>query len=440
MKNSFVHLVICLLFFTIPFFGKALPLPDDDDKYGLIQINGEAEQYDSLLSEWYENNISESYERFVNDFIDIDLDTAYNPKEALPDSIYEMRLKMLASAIQLPYNPVVKQYIMRYTIAYRSMMSRLLGLAQYYMPIFEQELDLQGLPEELKIMPVIESLLNPKAVSPVGAGGLWQFMVRTGKYYGLEYNSFVDERFDPVKSTKAACQLVKDYYKIYGDWTLVIAAYNCGPGNVNKAIKRVPNAKTYWDIYEYLPRETRGHIPSFIAMTYAYTFHKAHGIEPVSPPHPIVTDTLQLHRMLHFEQISSTIDLPIQVIRDLNPQYKMDIVPAVEKEYSLILPVSAISSFTEKENEIYAKDTIYLKKYLAIDSRAALITEANRMAATRSSGASGTATGNRYKVKSGDNLGAIAARYKVTVKQLMQWNGISDPRKLRAGQTLIIKK
>lgn len=311
---------------------------DTDDDYGTLTV-AEAETYDSLLSVWYKNNIVESYDKFSNDFIDIDLTENYNPKEALPDSIYKARLDMLVTAVQLPYNPIVKQYIMRYTIRYRSMMSRILGLAQYYMPIFEEELDRGGLPEELKIMPIIESVLNPTIHSRAGAAGMWQFMLRTGKSYGLESNTFVDERYDPVKSTQAACRLLKDYYRLYGDWTLVIAAYNCGPGNVNKAIKRVPGAKTYWDIYEYLPKETRGYIPSFIGMTYAYTFHKAHGIEPVAPPHPIVTDTLHVGRMLHFEQISSTVDIPIEVIRDLNPQYKMDIIPAKEKTYTLVLPV-----------------------------------------------------------------------------------------------------
>lgn len=312
------------------------------------------------------------------------------------------------------------------------MMSRILGLAQYYMPIFEEHLDLNGLPEELKIMPIIESVLNPKIHSYAGAAGMWQFMHRTGKYYGLECNTFVDERYDPVKSTEAACRMLKDFYQIYGDWTLVIAAYNCGPGNVNKAIKRVPGAKTYWDIYEYLPRETRGYIPSFIGMTYAYTFHKAHGIEPVSPPHPIVTDTLHIKRMLHFEQISSTIDVPVSVIRDLNPQYKLDIIPAKEKTYMLVLPVTDISSFIDNEKEIYAKDSIYLKKYIGVDLAAITIDEAASRLPTK-----GTAT---YKVRSGDNLGSIARRYNVTVKQLMQWNGISDPRKLRAGQMIRVKR
>lgn len=435
MKNLFYILSLVTLavgFGTTDARAKDKPgMLNDQDEYGVLPLI-EAEKYDSLLSVWYKNNIEESYDNFSKNFINFDLDEEYNPGEALPDSVYKARLDMLATAVQLPYNPIVKQYILRYTIKYRSMMSRILGLAQYYMPIFEEHLDLNGLPEELKIMPIIESVLNPKIHSYAGAAGMWQFMHRTGKYYGLECNTFVDERYDPVKSTEAACRMLKDFYQIYGDWTLVIAAYNCGPGNVNKAIKRVPGAKTYWDIYEYLPRETRGYIPSFIGMTYAYTFHKAHGIEPVSPPHPIVTDTLHIKRMLHFEQISSTIDVPVSVIRDLNPQYKLDIIPAKEKTYMLVLPVTDISAFIENEKEIYAKDSIYLKKYIGVDFAAINIDEAASRLPTK-----GTAT---YKVRSGDNLGSIARRYNVTVKQLMQWNGISDPRKLRAGQMIRVKR
>ncbi|MFI3267914.1 MAG: transglycosylase SLT domain-containing protein [Rikenellaceae bacterium] len=430
LKGLLIFIFISI-FTTTTSFSQTTTVEDGD---GTFKINATAQQYDSLLSDWYEKNINMSYDNFLNEFVDIDMSEEYAPKEALPDSVYQNRLNMLASAIQLPYNPIVKQYIMRYTIKYHTFMNRMIGLAQYYMPIFEKELDINGLPEELKIMPVIESALNPSIKSRAGAAGLWQFMLPVGKYYGLEYNSFVDERFDPVKSTQAACQLIKDYYKIYGDWTLVIAAYNCGSGNVNKAIKRVPNAKTYWDIYEYLPRETRGHIPSFIAMTYAYTFHKAHGFEPTTPPHPVTTDTVHINRMLHFDQITSTLNLPIELIRDLNPQYKKDIIPAKEKQYTLVLPMDEISRFVEFEQDIFGKDTIYLAEYLNIDTKALEKTDVAKSATTTSSSSAST-----YKVKKGDNLGSIAARYKVKANDLMRLNNITDPRKLRIGQVLKLK-
>lgn len=424
MKKN-ILLTILLLFAGM----SAATLRANDPVSGRIAPNHSPEGLDSLLSVWYRNNI-ESYDRFVNDFIDIDVNE-YSDMLAseIPDAVFEARLNMLATVIQLPYNPVVKQYIQVYTRKQSALMSRILGLAQYYMPTFEECLDKHGLPAELKILPIIESALNPKAVSRAGAGGLWQFMHRVGKAYGLEINSFVDERFDPVASTEAACRFLKDLYNMYGDWTLVIAAYNCGPGNVNKALKRASDPTTYWDIYQYLPRETRGYIPAFIAATYAYTFHKAHFIEPLTPPHPIVTDTLMINRMVHFEQISSTLGIPVEILRDLNPQYKMDIIPGKEKAYALVLPIGDVVSYIEKEPVIYAKDSVYLQKFLNSNTAAEKITSV--------SSPSGAKT---YKVRSGDNLGAIAKNHGVTVKQLMVWNKMTDPGKLRIGQVITVRK
>ncbi len=400
---------------------------------GSFQIVEKQNNYDSLLSVWYTNNIYDSYENFVSEFIDISIDEETNFKESLPDSVYIQRLEMLATAVQLPFNDVVKRYIEVYTIRNRAQMASMMGLAKYYMPIFEQELDMEGIPDELKIIPIIESGLNPKAISSVGACGLWQFMLRTGKSYGLEADSFIDERYDPIKATKVACKFMKDLYKIYEDWTLVIAAYNCGPGNVNKAIKRAGDATTYWDIYDYLPRETRNHIPAFIAATYAYTFHKAHGIEPVNPPYPIATDTIMVNKMLHFDQITSTIDIPIEVIRSLNPQYKIDVVPAKQKEYTLILPIDDCIAFAENEVEIYSKDSTYLAEFIA--PKSSTLTK-NSTATSSSSSSSGTVT---YKIKSGDNLGSIAKKYGTTANNLMRINGITDPRNLKIGRVIIVK-
>ncbi|MEG1634874.1 MAG: transglycosylase SLT domain-containing protein [Rikenellaceae bacterium] len=421
------HLLLLIIGATLSVASHAVNFKND------VIIVDDHQKYDSLLSVWYKNNIVESYDNFVNEFIDIDLEADYNPKESLPDSVFKQRLDMLATAIQLPYNPIVKKYIDVYTVRNRIQMARLMGLAQYYMPIFEQELDLQGVPDELKIIPIIESALNPKAMSRVGAGGLWQFMMRTGKSYGLEINSFIDERFDPVKSTKVACAFMKDMYKIYGDWTLVIAAYNCGPGNVNKAIKRAGDAKTYWDIYEYLPRETRNHIPAFIAATYAYTFHKAHGIEPIKPPHTIATDTIMVNKMLHFGQISSTLNIPIDVIRSLNPQYKIDIIPAKEKKYALVLPIADVIEFASKEKQIYAKEEMYLADYQNINDETTLAV------GTATKSTKQVAKSVTYKVKNGDNLGSIARKYSTTSQKIMKLNGIRDPRKLRIGQVLKVK-
>lgn len=408
----------------------------DTRNFGQLNLQQSAAGYDSLLANLSHRTTIESYDRFVGEFINFDL-SQVDMSGALPDSVYAQRLRMLATEVQLPYNDVVKKYIAIYTR--KGLMERVLGLAQYYFPIFEEALYRHGLPLELKMLPVIESALIPRAESSASAVGLWQFMLRTGKAYGLEVNSFVDDRCDPVKASDAACRYLKDMYKLYGDWTLVIASYNCGLGNVNKALARVPNAKTYWDIYDYLPRETRGYMPAFIAATYAYTYHKAHGLNPVTPWHPIATDTVRIDRMLHFEQIASTLNLPIEVLRGLNPQYINDIVPAKNQTYVLTLPQQYSSRFVAAQNEINAKDTLYLAKYLNV-SNLSDVQSSSLRASTSSGSKSSSTSGSKvsYKVKSGDILGKIAGRYNVTVKQIMSWNKLKDARSLRVGQTLVI--
>lgn len=378
---------------------------------------------DSLLVSLYNEKIIGSYEDFINDFILLDSTYLEGEEGVDRDTIYKKRLELVASVIKLPYNNIVRGYIDTYTRP-NAIMSHILGRALYYLPYFERELDAQGLPIELRVLPIIESALNPSAVSPGGAGGLWQFTYSTGKLYGMRINSFVDERFDPIISTRAACKYLKKLYSIYGDWTLVLAAYNCGPGNVNKAMARVPDAQNYWDIYNYLPSATRGFVPAFIGATYAYTFHKAHNLEIFMPQHPIVADTVMISgRMLHLEQISSTIDTPIEILRALNPMYKMDIIPAVSSTMHLILPMDNILKFIEKEEEIYSKSDIYLKGY----------TGKENINSTKKGDAVTT-----YKVKNGDILGTIAKKYKVSVANLMKWNNIKSAKTLKVGQKLTI--
>lgn len=412
----------------------------DTRTFGQLALGGNtASTYDSLLASYTRQNVVDSYDTFVNEFIDVDLDNV-DMSGALPDAVYAERLKMMATEVQLPYNDVVKKYIQIYTRK-GGVMERVLGLAQYYFPIFEEALYRYKLPMELKMLPVIESALIPRAESKASAVGLWQFMLRTGKYYGLEINSFVDERCDPAKSTEAACKYLRDMYKIYGDWTLVIASYNCGAGNVNKALERFrsshggADAKTYWDIYEYLPRETRGYIPAFIAATYAYTYYKAHNLNPTIPWHPLATDTVQVNRMLHLEQVATTLNIPIEVLRGLNPQYSVDVVPAKTQTYALTLPQEYVTSFVRQSADIYGKDSLYLAKYLNISN---LSPEQLTASSSRSSSASAKGTKITYKVKSGDILGKIASRYHVTVNQLMSWNNIKNAKSLRPGQTLVI--
>ena len=304
----------------------------------------------------------------------------------------------------------------------------MIGQSLYYFPIIEQELEKAGLPLELKFMAVVESALQPTAVSPAGAVGLWQFMLTTGRYYGLEISSMVDERRDPVASTRAACAYLKDLYDMYGDWTLALASYNFGPGTVNKALKRAGgSATTYWDIYPYLPKATRDYIPAFVGLTYAYHYYKDHHVKPYPPTLPIATDTVTISRNLHLQQVATTLDIPLELLQNLNPQYKQDIIPAATRTYPLVLPQREISRFLEHEQEIYAKDSLYLDTHLSLAGS----TKQPQPAAPK------TVT---YKVRKGDTLGAIASKYGVSVSQLMKWNRIKSANRLQIGQTLQIVK
>lgn len=395
----------------------------------LSEISGELTpaQIDSIVAVWNEALSEQAFHEYYSGFFsaeDTYIDHS-NPAANIPDSVYIRRLRDLASPVQLPYNDAVKAVIVRYLSNKNNLVGRILALSKYYFPIIEDELLREGLPIELRMLPVIESALAPTAISRAGAGGLWQFMPSTGKYYGLEVNSLVDERFAPIPSTRAACKYLRDLYSIYNDWTLAIAAYNCGPGNVNKALARAgKDCKTFWDVYYYLPSETRSYVPAFVAASYVCAYHKQHGIEVNPSPLPVATDTVTVNRIMHLEQVSSTIDVPIDMLRQLNPQYKMDIVPATNRPYALILPTQFVSRYIENEPAIMAKDSTYLKEFINPDNIDKKRVE--RQTTT-------------YTVKSGDTLGKIAARYHVTVKDLMRWNGLKNDR-LRIGQKLKIEK
>lgn len=347
------------------------------------------------------------------------------------DSIYTQRLYDFPSEMELSYNSVVKNYIDMYTIRRRDLVSYMLTVGEYYFPMFEEALDREGLPLELKYLPVIESALNPVAVSRVGATGLWQFMLRTGQGYGLQVNSLVDERRDPYKSTEAAVKYLKDLYSIYEDWNLVIAAYNCGPGNVNKAITRSGGKRDYWEIYYNLPKETRGYVPAFIAANYVMNYYDKHAICPVESQLDIVAlDTIQVDKQVHFNQISKALDIPITDIRRWNPQFKKDVIPGNFKNYSLVLPTSKVYAFLEKEDEI-----INLNKDNLLNHRE---NTDNYIA-----GSTTTSTGNTanvyYKVRSGDTLSKIASRNRTTVAQIQRWNNMRTTR-LSVGKNLIVQK
>ena len=341
------------------------------------------------------------------------------------DSLYEARLKRIVTPINLPYNSVIRSYIHTYTSKY-SVMHRVMPLSKYYFPMIDEELTKAGLPIELHAMAIIESALNPTITSKMGAGGLWQFMPTTGKAYGLTINSMVDERFDPVKSTRAACRYMKDLYNMYNDWGLALAAYNCGPGNVNKALAATGgNPKSFWEVYWHLPSETRGYVPAFVAALYVYNYHEVHNISCENPPMPLAVDTVHVSKLMHFDQIATTIDVDKQTLQMLNPQYKLDIIPAVEKEQTLILPTNRLTDFINSKEAIYAKDSTYLGEYLNPSTVAKKMEETKVVF---------------YKVKKGDTLGAIARRYHVTTKQIMKWNRLKNADKLSIGQKLRIEQ
>ncbi len=276
-----------------------------------------------------------------------DENPTYTPEE------YIERLRRMPTVMEMGYNDIVQRFIDRYMGRLRHSVSFMLGAANFYVPIFEEALEAYQVPLELKYLPVIESALNPKAVSRVGATGLWQFMLGTGKQYGLEVNSLVDERRDPLRASYAAARYLRDLYRIFGDWNLVIAAYNCGPGNINKAIHRAGGEKDYWRLYPYLPAETRGYVPAFIAANYAMTYYCEHNICPMSTRLPLQTDTVVVNRDVHLEQIAAVLELDIEMLRSLNPQYRRDIVPGNTKKYAIRLPMADAVRFIDMQDSIY---------------------------------------------------------------------------------------
>lgn len=382
-------------------------------------------------------------------------DTSCNYRDVNPvfdKEVYIDRLKRLPTIIEMPYNDVVQKFIDRYSGKLRRSVSYMLGAGNFYMPIFEEALEAYNLPLELKYLPVIESALNPTAVSRVGATGLWQFMIGTGKRYGLEVNSLIDERRDPVKSSYAAAHYLSDLYKIFDDWSLVIAAYNCGPDKVNKAIHRAKGSADYWNIYPYLPKETRGYVPAFIAANYIMNYYCDHNICPMVTELPLKTDTVVVNKDLHLEQIAQVLNINIQHLRNLNPQYRRDIVNGLNKPMTVRLPATLIGSFIDQEDSIYnfKTDELLLKRSVVEVnqeepkvSRRSYYSSRHRSSATHSKSRKSRSRkskrgGRNVTIKSGDTLSEIAERNHTTVAKLRKLNKISGNH-IRAGKKLKVK-
>ena len=387
----------------------------DDDIENLIEYN--SDNIDSLLNLYY---IQKQIDVNEFDVSTLELDSLTSN---IPDQVYIDRLQKMNSFIPVQFNKAVKNAIIRYTERMPMATSRIIGLSTYDMPLFEEIFDEYGLPQELKAMAVIESALNPRAVSRARAKGMWQFMYNTGKMYGLEMTSYVDERYDPLTACRAAARLLKDSYMIFGDWSLAIASYNCGAGNVSKAIRRSGGKTDFWEIYNYLPRETRGYIPAFIAALYTLNYYPEHGIVPAQISLPAHVDTFHVNKNLHFGQISENIGIPMETLRDLNPQYLHDIIPGTEHTYILNLPHQYTLAFVDLQDSIYNyKDSIFFSPVAV-----------QKIKETGGSGEQRVI----HKVKNGETLSSIASKHRTTVANIKRWNGLKS-NTIHVGQRLYI--
>lgn len=459
MKQTLVLIAAAILGFTTPVLAQSddteteITVTDAEGKKEVIDLpEAMTSEYDSLLSVYN----SKTYLKVNTECNMPDINPVYD-KET-----YKERLARIPSVIELPYNDVVQKFIDRYSGHLRRSVSIMLGAQNFYMPTFEEALEAYGLPLELKYLPVIESALNPNAVSHVGATGLWQFMLNTGKRYGLEVNSMVDERRDPVRASYAAAQYLRDLYHIFGDWNLVIAAYNCGPETINKAIHRSKGEKDYWQIYPYLPKETRGYVPAFIAANYIMTYYCDHNICPMQADLPAKTDTVVVNRDVHFEQVAKVLDMDVEQIKQLNPQYRRNIINGSAKPSSLRLPAALVGKFIDNEDSIYAyhpdelltkRTEVEVNESTPSYQRASVSSSKGKGSTRNNHGNSNNNRGKKGKkgrkngksggernitIRNGDTLSDIAKRNGTTVKKLKKLNKISGSN-IRAGKKIRVK-
>ena len=444
-----------------------------DDQNGRDEVidlpEGMSVSCDSLINEWMAKKYLYPDTTCTN--------PDYNPTFTTEE--YQERLRRLPVVMEMPYNSVVQKFIDQYSGRLRRTVSYALGAGNFYIPIFEEALDYYGLPLELKYLPVIESALEPKAKSPAGAVGLWQFMLATGKRYDLKVNSLIDERQDPYKSSWAAARYLRDLYKIYRDWSLVIAAYNCGPGNVNKAIHRANGVRDYWTIYPYLPSETRGYVPAFIAAHYIMNYYCEHNICPMKTKLPVTTDTVTITRDLHMQQVAELCNIEVEAIKALNPQYRTQLIPGSSGPMTLCLPTETLNAFIDLKDSVYnyrADELMTRRSNVEVNDKLDNRSVAARRRASRSSSAdneSSTTTSHSSRssshsrrssssrssktskrgrnskssrkessksatVRSGDTLIDIARRNGTTVEKLKKKNKIKGSM-IKPGQKLKVR-
>lgn len=455
MKKIYLFIVTL---FVVSSSSLQAQVVDDDTEIIVTNEKGENETFD--LPEAMTSEIDSLLHLYnTKTYLKRDADCNLpNVNKTYEPDVYKDRLRRLPTIMEMPYNNVVQKFIDRYSNELRNAVGIMLGASNFYMPIFEQALETYNLPLELKYLPVIESGLNPKAVSRVGATGLWQFMLATAKNYGLEINSLLDERCDPIKSSYAAANYLSDLYRIFGDWNLVIAAYNCGPDKLTQAIHRAGGSKDYWKIYPYLPRETRGYVPAFIAANYIMNYYCEHNICPMTTDLLAKTDTILVNRDVHFKQIAQVLNMDEELVRSLNPQYRKDIVIGYTKPSTLRLPVDKINSFIDQEDSVYAYNAdVLLTKRSEVEvaqgapnySIGRTSTSSSRKSYSRSKSKRSSRKSSRSSrrrrssnksvtVRGGDTLSEIAARNNTTVKKLKKLNGLKG-NNIRKGKKIRVR-
>lgn len=417
----------------------------EDEEKDIIVTNEEGDEETIDLPEAMLQNL-DSLLNLYNAKMYLRPDESCNMRDVNPffePEVYQDRLKRLPTVIEMPYNDIVQRFIERYATKLRRSVSLMLGASNFYMPLFEQALETYSLPLELKYLPVIESALNPTAVSRVGATGLWQFMITTGQQYGLKVNTLIDERRDPMKASYAAAHYLSDLYRIFGDWNLVIAAYNAGPDNINKAIRRAGGVKDYWQIYPYLPHETRGYVPAFIAANYIMNYYCEHNICPMVTTLPVKTDTVMVSKDLHLQQVANVLGINIEQLRAINPQYRKDIVNGYAEPLPLRLPQEYVNAFIDSEDSIYVnnRDLLLTKRETVEvpEVKAQTYTRSSKAKSSkRSKKARKSRRGKNVTVRQGDTLSEIAARNHTTVAKLKKLNKISGTN-IRAGKKIRVR-